>query len=196
MKKPIIYAISGVIIVGVIAGGYFAFSGGNKDETTTAATTVTETASAVTENSTATTAKQTTENAKTTEAASETTTETTKKAEKTTAEDKYAYIRSGVYYIYDDSKNACYVLKFKKDGKVNVTQFDESNIVYEDPQYFKGFTEYSMDGNTVVIPKMPETVLVDSLKLTAKDGELYYGKTKLEKHGDVKLKYAAEHFNK
>ena len=189
MKKPLIYIVSGIIVVGAVAGGYFATVGSDKNGTTTSA--VTETSS-VTESTTASTTAQT----QTTAGTTQTTAATTKAASTTSAVDKYAFVRQGVYYIYDDSKTACFALSFKKDGKVNVSQFDESNIVYEDPQYFKGFTQYRMDGNKVVIDKMPENVLVTSLTLTAKDGALYYGKTKLENHSDVKLKYAAEHFNK
>ena len=192
MKKPVIYALSGVVVIGLIAGGYFAFSSNDKGGATTTAVTETESTSAST--TAASTTAQTT-----TETTAESTTETTTQAESTkatTAGDKYAFVRKGVYYLFDDSKTACYALAFKKDGKVNVTQFDESNIVYEDLQYYKGYTEYTMDGNKIVIAKMPESVLVDSLTLTAKDGNIYYGKTKLEKHPDVKLAYAAEHFNK
>lgn len=189
MKKPLIYIVSGILIVGAVTGGYFATVGSDKNNAAT--TTASETVSA-----TETTTVSTTAQTQTTASTTQTTATTTKAASTTSAGDKYAFVRQGVYYIYDDSKTACYALAFKKDGKVNVSQFDESNIVYEDPQYFKGFTEYRMDGNKVVIDKMPENVLVDSITLTAKDGALYYGKTKLENHGDVKLKYAAEHFKK
>lgn len=191
MKKPIIYAISGVVVVGVIIGGYFAFTSGDMGETTTAPVTETTTVAA------STTAATTTAQATTTQTTTSTT-EATSAAEtkkQSSPEDKYAFIRSGVYYVFDDSKTACFALSFKKGGKVNIAQFDESNIVYEDPQYYKGFAEYKIDGNKIIIEKMPENVLVDSLTLTAKDGALYYGNMKLENHSDVKLKYAAEHFN-
>ena len=97
--------------------------------------------------------------------------------------------------MFDEDNVACYVFKFNGKGKVDLVQFDETNIVYEDPQYFKGYTNYKLSGDTVTIKKMPKTMLIKSLNLTVKDGKLFADGKELEKHSKVKLSYAVEHFS-
>ena len=88
------------------------------------------------------------------------------------------------------------MFSFNGKGRADLAVFDESNIVYEDPQYFEGFASYKVSGNKIEITKLPSTVPMSSITLTAKDGTLYSDKTELESHRDLKLSYAVKHFNK
>ena len=190
MKKPLIYIVSGLIIIGVAAAAYFGVVRNENIPKNTPQTSQ----SAASEDSTDATASET-ETVSTTETTESTeTTETTK--QKTTAAESTEFIKTAYFYLFDEKNTACYVFSFNGKGRADLAVFDESNIVYEDPQYFEGFASYKVSGNKIEITKLPSTVPMSSITLTAKDGILYSDKTELESHRDLKLSYAVNFSNK
>ena len=179
MKKPVLLIISAVVIIAVACGVYFAVTGGEKDNTTT----VSETSSVSQET-------ESTSEIQTTETTTESTTETTSAA--TDKKDNLSYIYKGYWYLVDVDKDACYVFSFGKDGKVDLAQFDDTNIIGEDPQYFKGYADYKLKNNQITIEKMPKVMLIDSATIDIKDGKLFVGDEELEHHDDLKMSYAVK----
>lgn len=184
MKKPALIIVAGVAIIAAAAGAFFAGSQNSGGSTTAPSGETTSVTQAVESKTSQTTSEP-----------SETTTVTTSDAttETTTATDT-SFVTNGFYYLYDDEKTACYVFSFDGKGKVNLVQFDDTNIIDEDPEYFKGYAKYSIKDGTVTLSSMPKSFLLKSLTLTVKDGKLYADKTVLEKHGDVSMSYAVKHF--
>ena len=182
MKKGLAIVIAGVIIVATAAGAYVIGTKGDKPNAPTETSSLTQASE--------TTAPAETETETTTETTTESTTETTEAA---TVKEP-AFIKNGYFYLFDDKNTTCTVFKFGKNGKVDIAYFDKTNLVDEDPEYFKGYAEYTFDGETLTVKKLPKAVKKSSISLTVKGSKLYCDGEKLDQNSKLSLIYAGEHF--
>ena len=178
MKKGLAIVIAGVIIVAAAAGAYVV---GTKDDKPTTTTSETSSQAQVTESTTAATTETTTKS--TTESTTESTTAALP-----------AFVSKSYYYLFDDKNTTCIVFKFGKNGKVDLAYFDETNLIDEDPQYFKGYASYTFDGEKITVNKLPKAVKKSAITLEVKKDKLYCDGTQLESKDKISLVFAGEHF--
>lgn len=107
---------------------------------------------------------------------------------------KSAEYIGGYYYLFNDEGIYCYVLSFKDDGEVDIAFLNEENIYDGDPQFYKGYSTYSVNESKITILDLSNPLPDKSIELEIKDGELYFGDKRLEKDSKLSLDKVNAHF--
>ncbi|MBR3737298.1 MAG: hypothetical protein IKN26_01035 [Eubacterium sp.] len=131
---------------------------------------------------------------KTTSKTTEKTTKKTTTKKETTTEDKYPFIRNGVWYLADIDEETCLAIDFKKNGKADIAFFNSDNIEGFDAQYFKGDAKYTIGKNKIVFSKLPEATGYKKLELSIKKEKLYFSGKKLKNYKKISLDNALKCF--
>jgi hypothetical protein len=176
-KKNIIIIILSVILVcAICAVAYLAFSGKEEVQTTTSNNTSTIQTTAV----------------QTTVDVSETSTELPQT--ESTTEDKYPFIRNGVWYLVDEKNEECYAFSFKKNNSADIAYFNTENIEGLDAQYFKGDAKYKIGDNKIVLSNLPEEFTKKSITFEIKDNSILFEGKKIKHYDKISLDNALKCF--
>lgn len=184
--KKIIFSVVALVVVIATVVAVFSLNG-KKDDTSDINSS----------NSTVATAQSQTTTEKST--APTTTIETSQadldQSTETTSSDKQlAVLTNGYWYYYDTQNRLCYVFKFNENENVDLVLYDSDNIDNEDPEYFSGYSTYSLNGDTVTMKNLPDALPQKEFEFTIDGSKLMYGDTSVAQHDELTVDYAIGYF--